>query len=155
MLSVCLNQVRLITHHVVAIQIEDETDGTERQVIKDMDGNIPRARIKVCGICDPFVLILREDETIGLFIGEPERGKVRRKDMSPMGEKVRGHDTLAHVSVETDDISADLPLPRGVFLHGFRQHVRVNYDRRDSYGRKWWRQKFDYDTAVCGQHWQP
>ncbi|KAG9311848.1 CPSF A subunit region-domain-containing protein [Chiua virens] len=39
------------------------------------------------GICDPFVLILREDDTIGLFIGEMERGKIRRKDMSPMGEK--------------------------------------------------------------------
>lgn len=62
-------------------------DGTERQIIKDMDGNMPRARIKTCSICDPFVLILREDETIGLFIGETERGKIRRKDMSPMGEK--------------------------------------------------------------------
>ncbi|KIK28294.1 hypothetical protein PISMIDRAFT_91657 [Pisolithus microcarpus 441] len=57
------------------------------QVIKDMDGNMPRAKIKACSICDPFVFILREDETIGLFIGETERGKVRRKDMSPMGEK--------------------------------------------------------------------
>ncbi|KAG8216364.1 CPSF A subunit region-domain-containing protein [Butyriboletus roseoflavus] len=64
-----------------------EPDGTERQIIKDMDGNMPRARIKACSICDPFVLILREDETIGLFIGETERGKIRRKDMSPMGEK--------------------------------------------------------------------
>ncbi|KAI6021714.1 CPSF A subunit region-domain-containing protein [Pisolithus microcarpus] len=61
--------------------------GPERQVIKDMDGNMPRAKIKACSICDPFVFILREDETIGLFIGETERGKVRRKDMSPMGEK--------------------------------------------------------------------
>ncbi|KAL4078098.1 CPSF A subunit region-domain-containing protein [Scleroderma yunnanense] len=64
-----------------------EPDGAERQIIKDMDGNMPRAKIKACSICDPFVLILREDETIGLFIGETERGKVRRKDMSPMGEK--------------------------------------------------------------------
>lgn len=64
-----------------------EPDGTERQIIKDMDGNMPRAKIKACSICDPFVFILREDETIGLFIGESERGKVRRKDMSPMGEK--------------------------------------------------------------------
>ncbi|KAF8119582.1 CPSF A subunit region-domain-containing protein [Boletus edulis] len=64
-----------------------EPDGTERQIIKDMDGNMPRARVKACSICDPFVLILREDETIGLFIGETERGKIRRKDMSPMGEK--------------------------------------------------------------------
>jgi cleavage and polyadenylation specificity factor subunit 1 len=53
-----------------------------------MDGNNYRPKIKHCSICDPFVLILREDETIGLFIGEAERGKVRRKDMSPLGEKV-------------------------------------------------------------------
>lgn len=52
---------------------------------------MPRAKIKACSICDPFVFILREDETIGLFIGETERGKVRRKDMSPMGEKVHIH----------------------------------------------------------------
>ncbi|TFY75914.1 hypothetical protein EWM64_g8097, partial [Hericium alpestre] len=45
-----------------------EPDGTERQIIKDMDGNNYRPKIKHCGICDPFVLILREDETIGLFI---------------------------------------------------------------------------------------
>ncbi|TFY69793.1 hypothetical protein EVG20_g3009 [Dentipellis fragilis] len=64
-----------------------EPDGNERQIIKDMDGNNFRAKIKHCSICDPFVLIIREDETIGLFIGEPERGKIRRKDMSPMGEK--------------------------------------------------------------------
>ncbi|KAG2030510.1 CPSF A subunit region-domain-containing protein [Suillus americanus] len=64
-----------------------EPDGNERQVIKDMDGSLPRAKIKSCSICDPFVLILREDESIGLFIGETERGKIRRKDMSPMGDK--------------------------------------------------------------------
>ena len=33
-------------------------------------------------------MIIREDESLGLFIGEAERGKIRRKDMSPMGEKV-------------------------------------------------------------------
>jgi hypothetical protein len=64
------------------------TDGTERQIIPDMEANQYRPKIKYCSICDPFVFILREDETIGLFIGQPERGKVRRKDMSPMGEKV-------------------------------------------------------------------
>ncbi|KAI0754932.1 CPSF A subunit region-domain-containing protein [Daedaleopsis nitida] len=64
-----------------------EPDGTERQSIKDLDGSAPRPRIKSCSICDPFILIIREDETIGLFIGEVERGKIRRKDMSPMGEK--------------------------------------------------------------------
>ncbi|CCL98048.1 uncharacterized protein FIBRA_00042 [Fibroporia radiculosa] len=64
-----------------------EPDGTERQVIKDWDGNIPRPKIRFCSICDPFVLIIRDDDSIGLFIGESERGKIRRKDMSPMGEK--------------------------------------------------------------------
>ena len=63
-------------------------DGTERQAIKDLDGTAPRPRIKFCSICDPFVMIIREDESLGLFIGEAERGKIRRKDMSPMGEKV-------------------------------------------------------------------
>ena len=63
-------------------------DGNERQIIKDMEGNVPRAKIKSCSICDPYVLIFREDDTIGLFIGETTRGKIRRKDMSPMGEKV-------------------------------------------------------------------
>lgn len=64
------------------------TDGTERQVIKDMDGNMTRPKIRACSISDPFILILREDDTLGLFVGEAERGKIRRKDMSAMGEKV-------------------------------------------------------------------
>ncbi|KDR76540.1 hypothetical protein GALMADRAFT_246929 [Galerina marginata CBS 339.88] len=64
-----------------------EPDGTERQIIKDMDGNMPRPKIRACSISDPFVLIIREDDSIGLFIGETERGKIRRKDMSPMGDK--------------------------------------------------------------------
>jgi len=59
-----------------------------------MEGNNQRPKIKYCSICDPFVFILREDDTIGLFIGEPERGKIRRKDMSPMGEKV----CFSHIS---------------------------------------------------------
>jgi cleavage and polyadenylation specificity factor subunit 1 len=53
-----------------------------------MDGPLARAKIRACSISDPFVLILREDNTMGLFIGESERGKIRRKDMSAMGEKV-------------------------------------------------------------------
>jgi cleavage and polyadenylation specificity factor subunit 1 len=64
-------------------------DGSERQIIKDMDGNMPRPKIRACSISDPFVLIIREDDSIGLFIGETERGKIRRKDMSAMGDKVR------------------------------------------------------------------
>ncbi len=65
-----------------------DIDGTERQIIKDMDGNMPRPKIRGCSISDPFVFIVREDDSIGLFIGETERGKIRRKDMSPMGDKV-------------------------------------------------------------------
>ncbi|KAG2003702.1 cleavage factor protein [Coprinopsis cinerea AmutBmut pab1-1] len=64
-----------------------EPDGTERQTIQDMDGKLLRPKIRSCSICDPFVLIIREDDSLGLFIGETERGKIRRKDMSPMGEK--------------------------------------------------------------------
>ncbi|KAK7451137.1 mRNA cleavage and polyadenylation factor subunit [Stygiomarasmius scandens] len=71
-----------------------EPDGTERQVIKDTESSknpsqpaVPRARIRACSIADPFVLIFREDDSIGLFIGEPEKGKIRRKDMSMMGDK--------------------------------------------------------------------
>lgn len=51
---------------------------------------MPRPKIRYCCISDPFILIIREDDSLGLFIGEPERGKIRRKDMSPMGEKVCG-----------------------------------------------------------------
>lgn len=63
------------------------TDGTERQIIKDMDGNMTRPKIRACSISDPFILILREDDTLGLFVGEA-KGRIRRKDMSAMGEKV-------------------------------------------------------------------
>ena len=72
----------------MVLSADGVADGSERQSIKDLDGNSPRPRIKACSICDPFILIIREDDTIGLFIGEVERGKIRRKDMSPMGEKV-------------------------------------------------------------------
>jgi cleavage and polyadenylation specificity factor subunit 1 len=64
-------------------------DGTERQIIKDLDGSMPRPKIRACSICDPFVLVIREDDSIGLFIGETTgKVRVRRKDMSPMGDKV-------------------------------------------------------------------
>ncbi|KAJ8502824.1 hypothetical protein ONZ45_g11405 [Pleurotus djamor] len=65
-----------------------EPDGGERQSIKDLDAsNIPRPKTRACSICDPFVLIFREDDSIGLYVGETERGKIRRKDMSAMGDK--------------------------------------------------------------------
>ena len=53
-----------------------------------MDGSPKRAKIRYCSISDPFILILREDETLGLFVGDAEKGRIRRKDMTPMGEKV-------------------------------------------------------------------
>ncbi|KAJ3777509.1 CPSF A subunit region-domain-containing protein [Lentinula raphanica] len=70
-----------------------ESDGTERQVIKDVESSssstisAPRARIRACSISDPYALILREDDTMGLFIGEASKGKLRRKDMSMLGGK--------------------------------------------------------------------
>jgi hypothetical protein len=59
-------------------------DGTEQKIIKDMEGNNQQPKIKYCSICDPFFFILLEDDIIVLFIGEPEHGKIRHKDMSPM-----------------------------------------------------------------------
>lgn len=63
-------------------------DCSERQCIKDMDGVIKRPKIRYCNISDPFVLIIREDESLGLFVGNSETGRIRRKDMTAMGEKV-------------------------------------------------------------------
>ncbi|KAJ7757023.1 CPSF A subunit region-domain-containing protein [Mycena metata] len=63
-----------------------EPDGSERQNIKDMDGNMPRPKIRACSILDPYVIVIREDDSIGMFI-ETDRGRIRRKDMSPMGDK--------------------------------------------------------------------
>ncbi|KZV86543.1 hypothetical protein EXIGLDRAFT_712088 [Exidia glandulosa HHB12029] len=64
-----------------------EADGSERQVIKDVDGATPRAPIISCSISDPFVAIVREDGTLGLFVGKTGKGKLRRKDMSSLGDK--------------------------------------------------------------------
>jgi hypothetical protein len=84
---VFLNQARCGTSKGNSPHLTFVLDGTERQIIKDVDGNMPRPKIRACNICDPFVLVLREDDSIGLFIGQTERGKIRRKDMSPMGDK--------------------------------------------------------------------
>ncbi|KAG5641144.1 hypothetical protein DXG03_005895 [Asterophora parasitica] len=92
-LHVMTNAIRILDAGALLVNFRqtfpylNSSDGTERQIIKDMEGNIPRPKIRACSISDPFVLILREDESIGLFIGETERGKIRRKDMSPMGDK--------------------------------------------------------------------
>lgn len=106
-----------------------EYDGTERQVIKDVESSSSsstnskststttntttgaRPPIRACAISDPYILILREDDTMGLFVadaGKPDKadkgkggkgdkdsgkgkelpkGKVRRKDMSMLGGK--------------------------------------------------------------------
>ncbi|PIL30998.1 hypothetical protein GSI_05691 [Ganoderma sinense ZZ0214-1] len=112
-----------------------EPDGTERQSIKDLDGNTARPRIRSCSICDPFILIIREDDTIGLFIGEIERGKIRRKDMSPMGEKtskyLAGHfytdtsglfQTFLNTDVSVEAATSTLP---GVMGSGTKSHWLV------------------------------
>jgi cleavage and polyadenylation specificity factor subunit 1 len=96
-----------------------EKDGTERQIIKDMDGNMPRPKIRGCSISDPFVFIVREDDSIGLFIGETERGKIRRKDMSPMGDKVSFHQVVV-----------------ASCLHSSIQVIKV-FDRMFLYGFQW------------------
>ena len=80
-----------------------------------MEGNNQRPKIRYCSICDPFVFILREDDTIGLFIGEPERGKIRRKDMSPMGEKVR-FSRIVSSSPGTDCRAKGITLHRGLIF---------------------------------------
>jgi cleavage and polyadenylation specificity factor subunit 1 len=63
-------------------------DGSERQLLKDTDGNTVRPKIRLALIADPYILILREDDTLGLFVGEPSRSKLRRKDMTAFGDKV-------------------------------------------------------------------
>ncbi|KAG6916934.1 hypothetical protein DXG01_004621 [Tephrocybe rancida] len=102
--------------HVVTNAIRVlEPDGTERQIIKDMDGNMPRPKIRACSISDPFVLIVREDDSIGLFIGETERGKIRRKDMSAMGDKTSRYLTGSFYIDSS-----------GLFEHNLRSSVPVN-----------------------------
>ncbi len=46
-----------------------------------------RPKIRHCNISDPFILIIREDDSLGLFVGNSETGRIRRKDMTAMGEK--------------------------------------------------------------------
>jgi hypothetical protein len=82
---------------------------------------MPRPKIRGCSISDPFVFIVREDDSIGLFIGETERGKIRRKDMSPMGDKVNHQSIvvlLTHISLIVVKIF-DRKL-----LHGFQRSAR-------------------------------
>ena len=89
-------------------------DGSPRQKIQDLDGNLPRPKIKSCSICDPYVLVFREDDSIGLFI-DTERGKIRRKDMSPMGDKARDLDNIAWLQLTFSCV--ELALHSWLFLY--------------------------------------
>ncbi len=53
-------------------------------------------------ISGSFVLTVKEDDSIRLFIGKTERGKSRRKDMSPMGDKVKIN--FEFISILTDQM---------------------------------------------------
>lgn len=83
----CWNLVSCRCGRIEPLSDRNPPDGTERQTIKDMDGNMPRPKIRACSISDPFVLVLREDDSLGMFT-EKDKGLIRRKDMSPMGDKV-------------------------------------------------------------------
>ncbi|KAG8688697.1 mRNA cleavage and polyadenylation factor subunit [Ceratobasidium sp. 423] len=63
-----------------------EADGAERQLYLDAEGNKPRPKIKAAHVADPFIVVLREDDTFGLFVGDTAKGRVRRKDISHFGE---------------------------------------------------------------------
>ncbi|KAF8886814.1 CPSF A subunit region-domain-containing protein [Infundibulicybe gibba] len=90
-----------------------EPDGTERQIIKDVDGNMPRPKIRACHISDPLVLILREDDSIGLFI-ETECGRIGRKDMSPMGDKTSRYLAGCFYTDSTGILESNLESPPAV-----------------------------------------
>jgi len=59
-----------------------------------------RPRIRSASIYDPFIIILREDDTMGLFIGERSKSKLRRKDMSMLGDRA----SLAYWRVSEPDL---------------------------------------------------
>jgi cleavage and polyadenylation specificity factor subunit 1 len=56
--------------------------------MKNVEDKVVRPKIRFGCVLDPFILILREDDTLGLFVGEPTRNKIRRKDMTALGDKV-------------------------------------------------------------------
>ncbi|PVF95861.1 hypothetical protein CPB86DRAFT_787660 [Serendipita vermifera] len=74
--QILTNSIRLLT-----------PDGSEVDVIKDVDGKATGSKIRFGCVLDPYILILREDDTLGLFVGNPTRNKIRRKDMTPLGDK--------------------------------------------------------------------
>lgn len=79
-----------------------------------MDGNTPRPKIRACCISDPFVIIFREDDSIGMFIEVVDKGRIRRKDMSPMGDKVF---YVSSAQEHRADVGADVQIPHGMFLY--------------------------------------
>ncbi|QRW23646.1 cleavage and polyadenylation specificity factor protein [Rhizoctonia solani] len=52
-----------------------EPDGAERQLYLDAEGNKPRPKIKVAHVADPFIVVIREDDTFGLFVGDTAKGR--------------------------------------------------------------------------------
>jgi hypothetical protein len=111
-----------------------------------MEGNNQRPKIKYCSICDPFVFILREDDTIGLFIGEPERGKIRRKDMSPMGEKVCRY--LRTLFPYTNRLTEDITLYCWLILQRHNWHLQ-NSRKREWPCWEWWRTACNFNPPSC------
>ncbi|KAJ4482302.1 CPSF A subunit region-domain-containing protein [Lentinula aciculospora] len=109
-----------------------ESDGTERQVIKDIDSSssstvsTPRARIRACSISDPYVLILREDDTMGLFIGEASKGKLRRKDMSMLGGKTSRYLTGCFFTDHTGMLEKNISSPNPKIDLGQRSSNGLN-----------------------------
>lgn len=73
-------------------------------------------------------MVIREDDSLGLFVGETEKGKIRRKDMSPMGHKVRTMPISPRESLaELNALLLDEPICFGLlpyrYLRGL-QHAR-------------------------------
>jgi hypothetical protein len=77
-----------------------ERDGAERQLIKDVDGPAARARIRAAAVCDPYAAVLRADGTLGLFVAADAR-KLRRKDMSALGDKSARYDAVTFFADRT------------------------------------------------------
>lgn len=78
-----------------------------------------RPKIRACSICDPYVLVFREDDTIGLFIDTEKGGKIRRKDMSPMGDKVRANTSPCHTLTDYG-FPPVFSIYRRLFLHRYQ-----------------------------------
>ncbi|CAE6441366.1 unnamed protein product [Rhizoctonia solani] len=114
-----------------------EPDGAERQLYLDAEGNKPRPKIKVAHVADPFIVVLREDDTFGLFVGDTTKGRVRRKDVSHFGENgticssasfFTDHTDMFHIRKPGDA----LPTPSGGGSHRRRAGDTSSSKRRAS-----------------------